>query len=73
MPPAKDINQSRRYEISFSSPNKDWILEKQTKVYLIFLIKKISEFSFILLSAFTLIMRVMTSPKNFEKIAILKI
>ena len=53
--------------------NKDWILKKQTKVYSRFLIEKISEFFFIPLSAFALIMRIMTSPKNFEKIAILKI
>ena len=53
--------------------SKDWILKKQTKVYSRFLIEKISEFFFILLSAFALIMRIMTSPKNFEKIAILKI
>ena len=52
---------------------KDLPLKKETKVYSRFLIEKISEFFFILLSAFTLIMRVMTSPKNFEKIAILKI
>ena len=53
--------------------HKDWILKKQTKVYSRFLIEKMSELFFILLSAFTLIMRIMTSPKNFEKIAILKI
>ena len=54
-------------------PIKDWILKKQTKVYSRFLVEKISEFIFILLSAFTLIMRIMTSPKNFEKLAILEI
>ena len=57
----------------FNTQYKDWILKKQTKVYSRFLIEKISEFFFILLPAFTLIMRIMTSPKNFEKIAILKI
>ena len=52
---------------------KDWILKKQTKVYSRSLIENISEFFFILSSAFTLIIRIMISPKNFGKIAILKI
>ena len=52
---------------------KDWILKKQTKVYSRFLIEKNSEFFSILLSAFTLIMKIMISPKNSEEIAILKI
>ena len=52
---------------------KDWILKKQTKVYSTFLIENISEFFFVLSSAFTLIIRIMISPKNFGKIAILKI
>ena len=52
---------------------KDWILKKQTKVYSRSLIENISEFSFILSSAFTLFIRIMISPKNFGKIAILKI
>ena len=52
---------------------KDWILKKQTKICSGILIEKMSVFFFVLLSAFTLIMRIMTSPKNFEKIAILKI
>ena len=57
----------------FNTQYKDWILKKQTKVYSTFLIENISEFFFILSSAFTLIIRIMISPKNFGKIAILKI
>ena len=58
---------------SFQWHVKDWILKKQTKVYSRSLIENISEFFFILSSAFTLIIRIMISPKNFGKIAILKI
>ena len=54
-------------------PYKDWGLEKVTKVYPRFLIEKRSEFFFpFLLPPFSLITWVMTSPKNFEKIVILK-
>ena len=52
---------------------KDWMLKKQTKVFSRFFNENISEFFFILSSAFTLIIIIITSPKNFGKMAILKI
>ena len=52
--------------------SKEWGLEKETKVYPRFLIEK-KTFLFVLLPAFSLIIWVIKSPKNFEKIAILKI
>ena len=52
--------------------NKDWGLKKYTKWDSICLIKS-SEIVFIFIPAFYLIIWLMTSPKNFEKIAILKI
>ena len=52
---------------------KVWALEKYTKLNTIFCLIKSSEIVFIILSAFDLIIWLMTSPKNFEKIAILKI
>ena len=51
----------------------DWGLEKETKVYPRFLIEKRIKFFSILLPAFSLIIWVMTSPNNFEKITILNI
>ena len=52
---------------------KVWALEKYTKLNTIFCLIKSSGIVFIILSAFDLIIWLMTSPKNFEKIAILKI
>ena len=53
--------------------NKVWELEKYTKLNTIFCLIKSSGIVFIFLPAFDLIIWLMTSPKNFEKIAILKI
>ena len=53
--------------------HKVWELEKDTKINSSFLLMKSSKKYFILLAAFSLIIWVMTSTKNFEKIAILKI
>ena len=52
---------------------KEWELEKETKVNLEFLLIKSSGIIFIFLAAFYLIIWHIASPKNFEKIAILKI
>ena len=51
---------------------KDWGLENNTNLNSIFCLIKSSKKYFIFLPAFNLIMWLMTSPKNFEKIAILK-
>ena len=53
--------------------NKVWELEKYTKLNTIFCLIKSSGIMFIFLPAFDLIIWLMTSPKNFEKVAILKI
>ena len=53
--------------------NKDWELENNTNLNSIFCLIKSSEIVFIFLPAFYLIIWLMASPKNFEKIAILKI
>ena len=52
---------------------KVWELEKYTKLNTIFCLIKSSEIVYIFLPAFDLIIWLMTWPKNFEKIAILKI
>ena len=53
--------------------HKVWGLEKYTNLNSIFCLMKSSKIDFIFLLAFYLIMWLMKSPKNFEKIAILKI
>ena len=55
------------------SLRKVWALEKYTKLNTIFCLIKSSGIVFIILSAFDLIIWLMTSQKHFEKIAILKI
>ena len=52
---------------------KDWGVENNTNLNSIFCLIKSSEIVFIFLPAFYLIIWLMASPKNFEKIAILKI
>ena len=52
---------------------KTGYLKNRQKYIQDFLIENILEFFSILSSAFTLIIRIMISPKNFGKIAILKI
>jgi hypothetical protein len=46
---------------------------KSTKLYLKILLVKISENRFIFIPAFDLVMCPIKAPKNFEKIAILKV
>ena len=53
--------------------HKVWGLEKYTNLNSIFCLIKSSEIDFSFSPAVYLIMWLMTSPKNFEKIAILKI
>ena len=52
---------------------KDWELENNTNLNSIFCFIKSSEIVFIFLPVFYLIIWLIASPKNFEKIAILKI
>ena len=54
------------------SLHKLWSVKKETDLNSIFCLIKSSEIDFIFLPAFYLIMFLMTSSKNFEKIAILK-
>ena len=53
--------------------HKDWELENNTNLNSIFCLIKSSEIVFIFFPAFYLIIWLMASPKNFEKIAIFKI
>jgi hypothetical protein len=52
---------------------KDWELENNTNLNPFFYLIKSSEIVFIFLPVFYLIIWLIASPKNFEKIAILKI
>ena len=52
---------------------KEWELENNTHLNPFFYLIKSSEIMFIFLPAFYLIIWLMPSPKNFEKISILKI
>ena len=52
--------------------NKLCSVKKDTKLFQIFCLIKSSEIIFIFLPEFYLIIWLMTSPKNFEKIPILK-
>ena len=56
-----------------STVNKVCTIENNTNLNSIFCLIKSSKNDFIFLPAFYLILWLMTSPKNFEKIAILKI
>ena len=60
----------RRSQINAS---KVWTIKNNTNLNSIFCLIKSSKIDFIFLPAFYLIMSIMASQKNFEKIAILKI
>ena len=58
--------------VGFAAHTKEWELEKETKVNAEVLLIKSSGIILIFLPEFYLIIWLMRSPKNFEKIPILK-
>ena len=65
--------KTKRIKMYFSAISILWVHINATKVIPKKLLVKSSENGFILVPAFYLIMCLMKAPKNFEKIAILKI
>ena len=75
LPQAEKEKQLRihwRQDYSLRQVNKVCPIENNTNLSSIFCLIKSSKIDFIFLPAFYLIMQLMVSPKNFEKIAVLK-